>query len=558
MSVRPDDVESAGPSDGSTRSEYWQDPTALGRRWRWTTDDGSSLRRLQKTPLWCRAILGTLALAGLCLVIFVLTCIHELGPEQQLLVEDPEGRWIRNGPWRGVVITSRKKTIRAATLLMPEEYAVVKNSLTGQPRNELGPQLFFLGPYDTDVEVRSKILLLKGEYIRLEDRNSGAARVLAGPQAVVPEATETFERGVQQARFLEVETALLVQDVQSGTQRLVSQTGLYVPRPYEEILEERRLVHVLPHEAVVVRDAQGQLTLHNGGWRQDGEGPGTAFFLQPYHRIVEMQWSDYSQPPELQSTAKIPVTKIDMRAKKMFFSYNVRTSDNVKLILGGTIFWKVSSLATMIAMTSDPEGDVWHHARSALIEAVSNATLQTFMSGFNGIVMRAFHRQAEDGFYAARGVEMQSMEVTRFDCADAETARVLQATIQETTNRINRLTSQQSENEVRAAAMNANITLERSRSELVRTQAENMRLESGMTGEAEGTQLVRSANAFIGGLSESVPEVDLRIDLYRMLEHMRGRNADTQNLASGSAHLFLTPQDLNLRLDTPGATTQEL
>jgi regulator of protease activity HflC (stomatin/prohibitin superfamily) len=273
-----------------------------------------------------------------------------------------------------------------------------------------------------------------------------------------------------------------------------------------------------------------------------------------------MHWSNFSKPPENQTTARETITTVDMRARKIFFDYEVRTSDNVKLSVDGTIFWRVENLQMMINATSDPEGDVWHHARSALIEAVSQVTLERFMSGFNDIVMEAFHRQAQDGFYAERGVELESMEVTRFDCADPETAQVLQQIIQETTNRINRLTAQQSENEVRAAAMTANITLERSRTEFIRTQAENHRMQSQMQGEAEGMKLVRSANAFIGGLSESLPSVSSRVGLYRLHEEIRGRNADTENLASGSAHLFLTPQDLNLRLDTSsaGAGVQEL
>jgi hypothetical protein len=180
------------------------------------------------------------------------------------------------------------------------------------------------------------------------------------------------------------------------------------------------------------------------------------------------------------------------------------------------------------------------------------------MSGFNGIVMEASRRQALDGFYAERGVELVSMGVTRFDCADPETALVLQQIIQETTNRINRLTAQESENDVRAAALTANITLERQRTDFITAQAENHRLQSQMHGEAEGMQLVRSANAFIGGLSESVPEAASRVELYRLHEELRSRNTDTGNLAAGSAHLFLTPQDLNLRLDTTGASNRRL
>merc|ERR1719183_3390632 len=99
------------------------------------------------------------------------------------------------------------------------------------------------------------------------------------------------------------------------------------------------------------------------------------------------------------------------------------------------------------------------------------------------------------------------MELTRFDCADEETAVILQEIIQETTNRINRLTAQESDNEVRAAKLAMDITLERQRTELVQPQAENDRLQSQMRGEADGMKMVRGATSFIDGLNASVPDV---------------------------------------------------
>lgn len=514
----------------------------------------SCAARVQRRPL-LSIIVGCVCLAAFTFFIVVLCGIHELGATQQLLVQDPDGYWVQNGPWSGVVITHRPKVIREAQLLQTDHYAVVKETLTGQWRHEPGPQLLFLGPNDELVEVKSTLVLVKGQYARLANRRDGTERVLVGPQAIVPGPLETLPQGVQQARFLEVETALLVADRATGRRRLVTEAGLFIPDAYEDIVEERQLIHVLPHEAVVVRDSQGQLVIHSG---TAGSSVGTSFFLDPYHEIVEMYWSDFSLPPMQQNPDKRTVTKIDMRARRMYFQYEVRTSDNVKLTLDGTIFWQIRNLPTVINATSDPEGDVWHHARSALIQAVSSVTLQRFMSGFNGIVMDAFRVQASDGFYEERGVELLSMGVTRFDCAEPETARVLQHIIQETTNRINRLTAQESENDVRAAALNANITLERQRTEFITAKAENHRLESQMHGEAEGMQLVRSANAFIGGLSETIPEVDSRVELYRLHEELRSRNTDTGNLASGSAHLFLTPQDLNLRLDTTSAGARRL
>merc|ERR1712070_788148 len=246
---------------------------------------------------------------------------------------------------------------------------------------------------------------------------------------------------------------------------------------------------------------------------------------------------------------RVKVTKIDMRARMMFFTYEVRTSDNVKLRLDGNIFWRVKNVTSMIHATSDPEGEVWQHARSALIQGVSKTTLSFFMANFNNISMEAFAAQAADGFYAERGVEMISMEVTRFEPVDARTAEVLQEIIQETTNRINRLQAQESENDVLAAKLAADIQMERQRTQLIETQSKNQQLQAQMQGESGGMKRAQGAKAFIDGLSASVPNVSKRVELYELHEHLESSRANTYNLASGKATLFLTPQDLKLKLN---------
>merc|ERR1712217_912098 len=142
------------------------------------------------------------------------------------------------------------------------------------------------------------------------------------------------------------------------------------------------------------------------------------------------------------------------------------------------------------------------------------------------------------------------MELTKFDCVDAKTSEILQQIIQETTNRINRLQAQESENDVKAAKLNADIKLENQRRELIQAQAENARLEAEMTGQSDGTKLVQRAATFISGLETALPEVNSRVELYKLHQELKSRNTDTQNLAQGNAKLFLTPSDLNLRIDS--------
>jgi len=492
---------------------------------------------------------GVGTLTGL---IILLCSISQLAPEDQVLVHNEQGKEVVNGPGTKLLNPFRTKEWRKATKLGPLDYALVENDLTGMPRHVEGPTMFFLEAYDVQRSINEKIVLQKDEYITLLEGTSGKERVLKGPQTITPTPTETAPKGKQQAVFLDTDSAALVLDKTTGMEKLVTQQGVFFPGAYQEVLEVRSLIHVLPHEALVERDAKGLYTVHHGS---------KAFFLQPYHKIVTMQWSSYSDPipaeAKTQTHKTIDVTKIDMRARMMFFTYEVRTSDNVKLRLDGNIFWRVKDVKKMIDTSSDPEGEVWQHARSALIQGVSKATLSVFMARFNNITMEAFEAQGNDGFYADRGVAIVSFEVTRFEPVDKKTAEVLQQIIQETTNRINKLQVQNSENEVLAAKLAADITMEKQRTELIKTQSQNEQLQAQMQGESGGMERAMGAKAFIDGLNTSIANVGKRVELYELHEMLENNRANTHNLAAGKANLFLTPQDMNLKIHM-GAAGSEL
>jgi regulator of protease activity HflC (stomatin/prohibitin superfamily) len=497
---------------------------------------------------------GTYGCTGLAVVVglIILGCsIHQLAPEDQVLIYNEQGREVVNGPGTKVLNPFRSKDWRKATKLGPLEYALVENELTGMPRHIEGPTMFFLEAYDVQKAIESKIVLEKDEYVNLVEGTEGTERIIQGPQTIVPTPTETFPKGKEQAVFLDTDSAVLVLDKTTGMQKLVVEQGVFFPGAYQEVVEVRSLIHVFPHEAVVEQDARGQYTVHTGS---------TAFFLQPYHRLVTMTWSSYSDPIPPEATSqphkKVTISKIDMRARMMFFTYEVRTSDNVKLRLDGNIFWRVVNVGKMIETSSDPEGEVWQHARSALIQGVSKTTLSVFMARFNNITMEAFATQATDGFYAERGVEIISMEVTRYEPVDKKTAEVLQEIIQETTNRINRLQVQESENDVLAAKLAADIQMEKQKTELIETQSQNQQLQARMQGESGGMKRAMSAKAFIDGLNSSIVNVSKRVELYELHEVLENNRENTQNLASGTANLFLTPKDMKLKLHMGGSGTE--
>merc|ERR550537_130354 len=184
----------------------------------------------------------------------------------------------------------------------------------------------------------------------------------------------------------------------------------------------------------------------------------------------------------------------------------------------------------MIQRTGDPKGDVWYHARSALIQAVSTVTLETFMASFNAIVQQA--SETDKAFYEERGVVLHNLEVVRYEPKNAETGRTLQAIIQETTNHLNRMQQQKSENEVEKEKMTALIDIEKQRAGLIKEKTANDKLEASVAGEAEGTRLAQSTLAFMEQLEKSVGDEESRVALLKFYAEQKTEMARASRYAS--------------------------
>merc|ERR1719169_403278 len=251
--------------------------------------------------------------------------------------------------------------------------------------------------------------------------------------------------------------------------------------------------------------------------------------------------------------------KIDMRIQRTFYSYVVRTNDNVELMLMGTIFWRVGNVTKMILGTSDPSGDVWHHSRSSFMQAVSNTSFDSFMSSFNSLAKDAYNHDVADGFYTERGVSLLSMEVTRFEAVDSETKATLKKINEETTNQITLLKKQEGTNAVLAAKMRSDIALaeeqtqaelrlESHKTKLIQTRIGNDLLQKRADAEGEAQPFAQHAKSFITALNETGVDISTGLGLYRSLQQAEHHNKDTENLGSGKATLFLTSKDAKLNL----------
>merc|ERR1711977_756634 len=239
----------------------------------------------------------------------------------------------------------------------------------------------------------------------------------------------------------------------------------------------------------------------------------------------------------------LKIDRLDLRAQFMSFEFNTRTSDNVELVLEGTFFWQIVEVERMVQKTGDTTGDISQHARSKFIQRISQVTLKEFMDNSNQLASEA--QEADDTFYANRGVSIHSLEVTAYRCQDQSTARILEQIIQETTNRMNRLSQQESENEIKLRSLTGEIEQETRRADLLQVLQSHKLMEARNEGEAEAERV----KAFLDSTEKAVPALDARVGLWNVL-----RKQDAlQAVSSGPARLYFTPNDVNLSIETKEA-----
>ena len=473
-----------------------------------------------------------------------------------LIVPEPSWELIAGGPEEAMPL---KKT----------EYVRLVDEMTGEIRVLRGEQIVFPEATETILESdggkMTAINLKVFQYVKIVDDATGVIRVVRGEATVFLGPTESLVRPkgkgggagyVQDAVAIDTETAVQVRSKRTGELILISKEtkeasdaelsagGLFFPKAEEEIVEVQNLIKLADYECMIVKNAAGELNFYYGaGEKRDANKP-RAFFIPPHHSIYSLTWSRGRR----REKRDLNIDRLDLRPQFMSFEFNTRTSDNVELVLEGTFFWQIENVETMVKMTGDTTGDISQHARSKFIQRVSQVTLKDFMDNFNALATEA-QGQEDDEFYTKRGVRIHSLEVTAYRCQDASTARILEQIIQETTNRMNRLSQQESENEIKMFALTGEIEQETRRADLLKVLQNHKLMEAQNEGEAEAERV----KAFLTATEGAVTNLDTRVGLWNVLRKQDALKA----VSSGPARLYFTPSDVNLSIETKEAGLTE-
>lgn len=430
---------------------------------------------------------------------------------------------------------------QAGPTLRENDYLHVNDKATGVQRMIIGPQRFIPGVNDDVLRTLTALPLKKDQYVRILDRQTGAIRIERGEKRVFLNPNDNFLKApagmgeenleaLHNAVKIDENTAVLVRDKASGQLMLITERGVFFPAADQEIVDIRQRISLEDHQVMVTKDKTGKHQVRRG---TDAE---RSFFLAPYEEVVPFVWSTGIHKDK----RALRLEALDIRPKFMWYEFEARTQDNVELTLGITFFWQIVEVEAMISTTDDATGDICSHARSSIIQAVSQVTLEYFLGNFNNVV-RGVVVESHDIFYTERGVVLNAVEVRSIACKDQQTQDILMEIIQETTNRLNRLQKQESENEVRLRQIQGDTEVEQSRSSLIVLQRENELNIAVASGQAEASRVA----AFLDGLGDGIAIED-KIAVYNLLR----KGEVLHDLSRGSAQLYFTPADVNLSIES--------
>mmetsp|Transcript_73482 Transcript_73482/g.142136 ORF Transcript_73482/g.142136 Transcript_73482/m.142136 type:complete len:689 (-) Transcript_73482:63-2129(-) len=464
----------------------------------------------------------------------------KLGANDYAVIQDTQKHQMRieEGEKRFFLQVHEELVRKAEAMRLSEtEYCYVEDA-AGKQCLVRGPIRFIPSPYENTTGKKSAITLDGLMYLKVQNSVTGELRVERGPQLLFPEPSEQIVgKGAQKAIQIDSETAVLVRDTKQGGLRLVQEHGLFFPRAEDDIVNVQKLIRLSDHDALVMKTETGAFQFFYGDDKLRGDQP-RAFFLPPYCQVVEHVWSRGRRRQQ----RDLRITHLDMRPQFMNFEFNASTSDNVELVLEGTFYWQLADIPKMMMYSGDVTGDICNYARSTFIQKISQVTLKQFMENFRQIASQVVDE--DTGFYSTRGLKVHSLEVTGYHCADSSTSAILQQMIQETTNRMNRTSQQESENELKMNKIHGEIEQERARGELLKIQQTHIEEEARVAGRSDAQRAIQ----FLQSLEEVVPDGGDRVAMWKVLR--KGETLAT--LSAGKAHLYFTPSDVNLSIEDKG------
>ena len=417
---------------------------------------------------------------------------------------------------------------RDMIILNNTDYIYVTHTDTGLIDITEGPCTFCPGAYDVVSEIKQKIVLKNNEYVKIIDSNTGIIRVVAGPSTIVLRQFEKMVGAISKMHEINDMTAVYIFDTITGTYDLIIRHGMFIPSATQEIIEIRQKILLEQNEAMVIIDKNGHYII------MKGNDDTSAFFLPPYCKILEQDWSTDIGKHQGR------ITRFDLRPQYMDFEFQIRTCDNVEIFLKLNFYWQIINIEKMISTTHNAPQDVCLHAQSEILSEISRINMKEFMESFNEVVHKALLGDGKDEFYEARGVRLIRGEITGRRCKDPDTEKNFQEIIKKKTDRIKNLEQTHGINEVKLEEIRGNIEQEKLTGELVTVKNSYLRAESSKSGESHGAKIANFMEHLPATLS-----TDQKLAIYFDQQNTeRVKDVTT----SKNLTLYLSQKDLDIKM----------
>lgn len=257
---------------------------------------------------------------------------------------------------------------------------------------------------------------------------------------------------------------------------------------------------------------------------------------------------------------KYRLATIDQRMQKSFYKFQVRTADEIKVQIEGTIFWQIEDVGKMFAKTGDPEGDVWLMTRSALISIMGNTTWGEFSQYSTALIDQGF-QNFNASFFTERGLNLDSVELSKYEPVTPRVIASLRTNLEQNVNGLKLMEQQRSREEVTQANLSSSIALEANKTILIERKAENDRLLAATIGSTEGGRKAEMLSSFLKSLRERLSN-ESAMGVVRNHLKRKASVKDAHHLGNASAKIFVVKKTMNLSMLLPhnvgGAATREL
>ena len=445
-----------------------------------------------------------------------------------------ESEWVR-GPRLARMKTpwDEFQGVQKCIVLDQDDYIIVRNN-AGLRNVIAGPLIYSHDNVGEVVDFQgSAILCPVNHYLIVNDADSTEAPVvhLRGPRKWYPQAFQKLTRAADGTAYHPCIEITLAKGVHlqraTGEVVLMEEPMFYMPDIGEKVIDAVKRVVLLTTDFAIIKSPNGGVHVKSG--TDDAQ---RSFVLAPFEQLVSFSFGSFGKKTVLSTLPTFLPHK-----------FNVRTSDNVVMLLDMRVNFRVCNIPLFSANPIEFYGGIQNHVQNNLLDKFAQCTLSQFMSSFGTISESEV--QPVNEYFQTFGIEVSALQIMNYTCDNQVTqdllwqdihttvkqqselrARQTDVYIQEQVNEVQRkqkdlevalvnrdneirMEFKRAENSLRVREMEIEIQEEEKRSELLEIKRGNDLSEAEFEGRAKGAEF----REFLGGIDRKLTHIQ-KLDIY--------------------------------------------